>query len=160
MKADETVKQAYKEIKRMRDAYGDDPVLKDNVAAIPLAFLKPLANSEWGTDEYQITAFWKAIVAHHDADIKYGGTCYYGHADRNEYHPLSDFPVTSVTSKEFAEMKNHIPPDFVEGEYFLNQHYEHSLLSFYSEVYLAWKKHLKRTDAIIGTPHGKPVKSP
>ena len=98
-------------------------------------------------DDYSCGKFEHCLESHREADIKFGCTAYYN------MHPeiqMSD----SLSHQEFVELLPFIPPELAD-ETGVNQHYMHSLEQFYAIVQKEWDAHVKRTNALIGTPMGR-----
>ncbi len=114
---------------------------------IPKSILAPLARSPWQHDEYSITKFEHCLEVHAEEDRSTGITCKYN---------LAGTFMATLDAKELAALvkAGAIKADFVDGTW-VNQHWLHSLEQFYAVAYREWLAHLKRTDALIGTPAGR-----
>lgn len=113
---------------------------------IPHAILAPLAEAVWMHDEYSRTKFAEMLKSHARGDARSDCTSAYNLANYGD----------SISASDLHRMvqEGAIRPEFFSGSA-VNQHWLHSLEQFYAVVFHEWAEHLRRTDAIIGTPAGR-----
>lgn len=111
---------------------------------IDSAFLQPVVNDDFDLSPERKTFFNDMLAVHQKRDMESGRTAAYVMGENN--------PV--LTAEEWENIKNLIDPVFVRDD-MVNQHYLHSLEQFYSIVQMEWVNHIERTNALIGTAHGK-----
>lgn len=115
---------------------------------IPLSALSPLTTTLWRSDDFSLGKFAQHLASHESADREAGVTCRYD----------LDVFTCSLTPDEVRAMiaDDVIDPVFhADDGQSVNQHWLHSMDQFYAEVTKAWRNHLDRTNAIIGTPAGR-----
>ena len=113
---------------------------------VPKSVLSLLGKGPWPADERARNKFARLLEVHAATDKRDGNTAFYSH-DRDG--------STSISAKEFAALvaDGAIRPEF-HRDGWANQHWEHSLEQFFAEATHAWHQHIKRTDALVGTPAG------
>ncbi len=124
---------------------------------IPLAVLAPLAASPWPHDAYNLGKFAEMLAHHAEGDKRSGLTSSYilrpGEGDEG---------LTAEEMRAIA-LAGAVPDGmYREGKESVgvNQHWLHSLEQFYAEVTVAWQAHVKRTEALVGTPAGRTWSKP
>lgn len=114
---------------------------------IPRSILTPLTKTLWAHDDWSLGKFRRLLEHHADADRRDGLTCAYF---------LSDSAGAILTRTELSAIVRDgaIQPEMYNGAA-VNQHWLHSLEQFYADVTVAWQEHVRRTDALLGTPAGR-----
>lgn len=118
---------------------------------IPKAALA-LLEDRWKSDEYTRGKFAQHLEGHADGDRRSGLTSHYTYS-KSRPHAFETFSYA-----ELLPLLPVIPADLYrvdDNGIGLNQHYEHSLEQFLAEATHAWDEHVKRTEALIGTPAGR-----
>ena len=125
--------------------------LKELEAPIAASVFAPLTSTRWRSDDYQLHKFETSLETHKREDGRDGHTCVY------DLSPgMCEQFNNSILNAEFKALRKDgvIPTEFYNGDC-VNQHWLHSLEQFYSAVTHEWKKHIARTEALVGTPAGR-----
>lgn len=115
------------------------------VKPIPKSILNALGRGAWSCRHEDLNKFVTWLTWHAAGDMRDGQTSSYRVG-------VSDDSLTT------AEMDSIIREGAIQPEMHrngcVNQHWLHSLEQFYAECSAAWNAHVRRTDALIGTPAG------
>ncbi len=115
------------------------------VKPIPKSILNALGRGPWRCRKEDLNKFVTWLTWHAEGDKRDGVTCAY------RVGVLGD----SLTAVEMSSIvkEGAIQPEMHRNGC-VNQHWLHSLEQFYAECSAAWNAHVRRTDALIGTPAG------